>query len=129
MERSIFLDKYPIYSIELMKNEIQQQNVAEIIAYLKEKIDAHKTAAFVAIFDNYSHTKAMDGEIHPTIKDMQQLIFCFGPAIPATKVAAVRPRTLGVSELEDHFVVDFMDAPKAKLNAIMENWVESMRQI
>lgn len=127
MKKTIFMDKYPVYTLELLKSEVAQKNVSEIIEYFKAKIEAHPIAKFIAIFDHYSHTKSLDGEINPEILDAQNIIFCFGPAIPNTKILAARPRSIGVCELEDKFVIEFLEAPKEQLHDLMENWAKSLK--
>jgi hypothetical protein len=127
MRLSIFKEKYPVYSYEIAKNETTKQSVDEIIAYYKEKIDAHPVATYIATFDHYTHTSSLaEHHIHPEIKDVKNIIFCFGAEIPTTKVAAVRPRSIGVSEMEDRFVIDFMEAPNEKANEFMQAWTKAL---
>ena len=126
MKQSIFQDKYPIYSYEISKSEVTYKNVDEIIAYYKEKIQSHPIAIYIATFDHYAHTTSLDGDINPAIKDVKNIIFCFGAEIPNSKVAAVRPRSIGVSDLGDKFVIDFMQAPNDKANTFMENWTKGL---
>ena len=127
MKKTIFMDKYPVYSLELLKTEVEVKNVPEIIEYFKAKIEAHPIATFIAIFDHYSHTKGLNGPIMEGMKDAQNIIFCFGPAIPNTKILAARPRSIGVSELEDRFVIDFIEAPKEQLHDLMESWAKNLK--
>jgi hypothetical protein len=126
MKKTQFMDKYPVYSLELQKSNIKQTNITEIIEYFKAKIQAHPIAKFIAVFDHYSHTKGLNGEINPSIIDAQNLIFCFGPAIPNTKILAVRPRSIGIAELEDKFVIEFIEAPKEKMQQTMEEWTKEL---
>jgi len=126
MTKSTFMDKYPVYSYELLKTEIKENSIDEIIEYFKAQIEAHPIAAYIATFDHYSHTKNLGGEINPEIKNAKNLVFCFGPAIPNTKVIAVRPRSVGVAELEDRFVIEFMEAPKEEIHTIMEKWTKGL---
>ena len=126
MKKTIFMDKYPVFTLEVQKNEISQNNVDEIISYFKEKIDAHKIAAFISIFDHYAHTQALGGEINPDIKDAKNIVFCFGAAIPNTKILAVRPRSVAVAELENSFMIEFIEAPKEQLHEVMENWTKDL---
>lgn len=127
MKKSIFMDKYPVYSYELLKSEIKYTTTDEIVEYFKSKIEAHPIAAYIATFDHYTHTKNLNGEINPTIKDAKNIIFCFGPAIPNTTVIAVRPRSIGVVKLEDKFVIEFMEAPKEQIHETMEKWTKGLR--
>ena len=126
MKKTQFMDKYPVHSLELQKSNIKQTNIVEIIEYFKDKIQAHPIAKFIAVFDHYSHTKELNGEINPSIIDAQNLIFCFGPAIPDTKILAVRPRSIGIAELEDKFVIEFIEAPKEQIHQIMEEWAKGL---
>ena len=127
MKQTTFKDKYPVWTLELKKNEIKQKSVHEIINYFRKLIDAHPIAKYIAIFNHYEHTTDIGGEINPEIKDMQNIIFCFGPEIPNTKVAAVRPRSIGICELEDSYIIEFMEAPSEKAHETMEEWAKALK--
>ena len=126
MEKTIFMEKYPIYTFELNKNEITLQSTNAIVEYFKEKIESHPIAKLIAIFDHYGHTQSIDGEISSDILDVQNIVFCFGTVIPNTKVSAVRPRSIGVCELKDKFVIEFMEVPNEKLQELIESWVNGI---
>ena len=126
MEKSLFLDTYPIHSLTLLKTELRYKRMSQIVDYFKEKINADPVAHFIAIFDHYAHTKAIDGEIMEGLKDVQNVIFCFGKAIPNTKIVAVRPRSIGICEFEDRFVIEFMEAPKEEIHTIMQLWTKAL---
>lgn len=128
MKKTIFMDKYPVFSLELDKKEVEQKDVKQIIEYFKDKIESHPIAKFIAIFDHYSHTKNIEGDISPEILDAMNIIFCFGQAIPNTKILAARPRSIGVAELEDKFIVEFMEAPKEQMHDLMESWAKSLKK-
>ena len=127
MKKTILMEKYPVYTLELEKNEIVQKDVDAIIEYFHNKIETHPIARFISIFDHYSHTQALEGEINPEIKDAKNIVFCFGAAIPNTKILAVRPRSIAVAELENSFVIEFMEAPVDKLQEVMEEWATSLK--
>ncbi len=127
MKKIIFMDKYPVYSLELLKTEVKQQNVVEILEYFKTKIDAHPIGKFIAIFDHYTHTKSLNGPMVEGLLDAQNIIFCFGPAIPNTKILAARPRSIGICEFEDRYVIDFIEAPKEQLHELMEKWAKDLK--
>lgn len=127
MKQSIFRDKYPVWTIEFGKSEVKQESLNEIIEYFKDIIDAHPVAVFIATFDNYAHTKSIGGAINENIIGMQNIIFCFGKEIPSTKVAAVRPRSIGVCELENRFIIEFMEAPSEGGHKMMEDWAKRLR--
>ena len=126
MKKTIFMDKYPVYTLEIQKNETSLKNVDEILSYYKSKVDNHEIAAFISIFDHYAHTTNLSGEINPDILDAKNIIFCFGAAIPNTKMLAARPRSIGVAELKDSFMIEFIEAPVQKLHNVMESWTKGI---
>ena len=127
MKQKIFKEKYHIFEIEYKKSELQYKSVDEIIAALQVKIDAHPVIAFIAIFDQYKHTSSLkDGEINPSIKAAKNIIFCFGKELPTPEILAIRPRSIGVCELKDSFVVSFLEAPNDAANKTMEEFVKSL---
>ena len=128
MKQHLLMEKYPVFYMELTKDETTFKSVDEIIAYLKEQIDTHDVATYIATFDHYSHTKNLpNGKIAEHIKDAKNIIFCFGIALPDTKVLSVRPRSIGVSETDKGFDINFMEAPMPVANTAMEKWAKSLR--
>jgi len=127
MTKTILMDKYPIFSLEVNKDESTFKTVDEIIEHLKSLVDSHPVAKYIATFDHYAHTSSMqDGVITDEIKDAKNLIFCFGKQLPSTKILAVRPRSIGVSELENSFVIDFLEVPNEQLHVVTESWAKSV---
>jgi hypothetical protein len=126
MKKTIFMEKYPICTIEIKKNKTTYTTIVEVVEHLKSLVDNHKIAAYIATFDNYSHTTKLNGAINPNIKDAQYLIFCFGSAIPNTQILAVRPRSIGIAELDDSFMIEFLEAPKEELTILMQTWANSI---
>lgn len=127
MTRSILLDKYPIFSLELKKSELKEKSVAEIVKYFVEMIEQHPIATNIAVFDHFTHTKNLGGEIDEKILDAQNVIFCFGAAIPNSKILAVRPRSIGIVEFRDSFSIELMEAPNPKLQETMLEWVMKLK--
>ena len=122
------MEKYPVYSLQVEKTETGKQSVEEIIEYFRQRIDEHPVARFIAVFDHYSHTRALDdGFIDDEVLDARDIIFCFGLAIPAPEVMAVRPRSIGVVERENDFVISFMEAPMPMANSAMESWARGLK--
>jgi len=128
MKQKIFNDKYHIFEIEFDKKEMTYKSVDEIINALKEKIDAHKVITFIAIFDQFAQTKRLNGIIREDIKDAKNIVFCFGKEIPTPEVLAVRPRAIGVVELTQSFVVNFLEAPNEQANVTMEDMIKSLKK-
>jgi len=130
MKQSIIMEKYPIFELNIQKNETKFQTVDEIIEYLKDKIDNHPIAVYIATFDHYSHTKSLaDGEISPDILDAKNIICCFGKNLPKANLLSVRPRSIGVAELSNEFIVSFLEAPNPIANEAMESWVKGIVNI
>lgn len=128
MQQKIFKEKYHIFEIKFEKEELIYKNVNEIIEVLKKKIDENEIIAYIATFDQFTHTQNINGDINPSIKDAKNIVFCFGKEIPTPEVLAVRPRSIGVVELENHFVVNFLEAPNEQANIAMENIVKSLKK-
>jgi len=126
MTKAIFLEKYPVNSLIIQKSNIKYTNIDDILNYFKKKIDEHNIAVFISEFNNYLHTKSINGEINPDILDARVIIFCFGKQIPKPEILALRPRTIGIAELKDSFAFEFLDAPNENLQKVMEDWVKDL---
>ena len=127
MKQITVMEKYPVFTIEISKDETTYKNVDEIIEYLKTQIEAHPVATVIGVFDHYAHTASLEvGEIADTIKNAKNLICCFGKALPKPEVLAVRPRSFGVADMGDSFVVSFLEAPNPDANNAMEKWVKAI---
>lgn len=128
MKQSMAMGKYPISEIDIAKEETSFKSVDEILAYLKEKIDAHPVAAYIASFDHYTHTTNLGdaGEINPDILDAKNIICCFGKQLPTPTMLAIRPRSIGVVEMADMFVISFIDAPNSQAHETMVLWVKGI---
>ncbi len=129
MKKIVLLEKYPVYTLEVFKNETNYKNVKEIISYFENLINNHEIAKLISTFDHYSHTKSIGGAINEKILDAQNIIFCFGKAIPKTAMLAARPRSIGVCELEDSFMIEFLEAPNEDMNKLMEDWAKSVANL
>ena len=127
MKQITVMEKYPVFTLEIGKNETSYKNIDEIFTYLKEQIAAHPIATYIGEFDHYVHTSSLEaGEISDEIKDAKNLICCFGKILPKPEILAVRPRAIGVAEMEDSFVVSFLEAPNPEANAAMEKWAKGI---
>jgi len=127
MKEVIFKEKYHLMIKEIMKDDIKFNRVADFIDYFRTKVKEHPVAAFIGTFDHYSHTKGLkDGQVDAAILDAQHIVFCFGKALESPEVMGVRPRSIGVSELSDRFVIAFQEAPKALANDAMGAWVKGL---
>ena len=130
MKQTTVLEKYPVFTIEIPKEETSYKSTDEILAYLKEKIDTHPIAAYIGEFDHYAHTSSLeDGEIGEGIQTAKNIICCFGKKLPKAIILAVRPRSIGVADMGDRFVVSFLEAPNNEANAAMEDWVKAIANV
>ena len=122
-----FMEKYQIYTLDIKKSESKYSNTDEIIEYLKGCIENHKVAKFITIFDHYSHTKSLDEhEMDENIIEAKDIIFCFGKELKKPEVLGFRPRSIGVCEYEDRFVISFLEAPNPVANDTMKEWVKGV---
>lgn len=128
MKQTLLQEKYPIFVAEIAKDETDCQDVAAVAAYLRDRIAANEKVSFIDLFDHYAHTMAIGGEIAPDIKAAVNVVFCFGVALPKPQVLAVRPRSIGVADMGDRFVVSFLEAPMQFANDTMESWVKGLRR-
>jgi hypothetical protein len=127
MKQTLLQEKYPICVAEISKQETSCRNVDDIVTYLKNRIAEKEKVQFIGIFDHYAHTKNIGDEINPDIKAAVDVIFCFGFMLPNPQVLAVRPRSIGVADMGDRFVLSFMEAPMQPANEAMEAWVKGLR--
>jgi hypothetical protein len=67
-----------------------------------------------------------EGEIAADILDAKHVLFCFGTHLKNAQVMVVRPRSIGVLEKADRFILTFLEAPMPLANQAMESWVKSL---
>ncbi|MGC9456426.1 MAG: DUF6858 family protein [Halothiobacillaceae bacterium] len=128
MQQKTFQEKYPVFEMMLPKQETSRRDVGQVIEFLREKVMAHPLAAFIATFDHLAHTRSLpDGEVAEGIVGAQNIVFCFGIKLPGPTVMAVRPRSIGVTEYADRFVIDFMEPPMPMATEAMEGWVRALK--
>ena len=130
MKEITVLEKYPVLTIEISKKETTYKNIDEIFTYLKTKIETHPIAAYIGEFDHYAHTTSLEeGKMSEEILDAKNIICCFGKVLPKPEVLAVRPRSIGVAEMNESFVISFMEAPNPDANAAMKKWVKGIANL
>ena len=128
MQKLQFMDKYPINSMVVKKEETIFTSVNAILEHFSTLIEAHPIAKYIATFDHYEHTKSIEEcVIADGILNAKNIIFCFGKQLPNAKMLAVRPRSLGVCEFEDRFEIVFLEVPNEQLQVVVTKWVESLK--
>jgi hypothetical protein len=129
MKQTLLHEKYPLFVMELRRDESLFDSVDAICHYFRERIEAHRCGRFIAVFDHYAHTCNLpEGNVGDGILAAKNVIFCFGIALPSPEVLAVRPRSIGVAETDSGFVITFMEAPMPIANAAMEDWANGLRR-
>ena len=115
---------YPVFVLELNRNETDFRSVDEIVDHLKQQIESSEMGRLIGVFDHYKHTRHLRfGQIDTDILAAKNILFCFGLSLPEPSALALRPRSLGVAETRTGFVVSFMEAPMPVVNQAMEDWV------
>lgn len=128
MQYTHFMDKYPTFHVDIAKSATHYSSVDEIISFFRNKVESHPLACFIAEFDHYAHTKSLaEGEIAENIHAAKHLVFCFGIKLPTPLAMAVRPRSIGVCELDDSFNISFLEAPNPMMHAVMLEWVAELQ--
>lgn len=127
MKQLHFQEKYPVTVVDIAKSETRYDSAAAIAGYFKDCVAKTPRVSYIGEFDHYAHTQAIGGEIAPGIRAAINVLFCFGHALPNPQVLAVRPRSIGIADMGDHFVVSFMDAPMKPANDAMQAWALGLR--
>lgn len=123
MRQTLLQERYPVYTLEIGRDETAFDSVEAICRYFRDCIEGHPSAVFIAEFDHLAHTRSLpEGQVGAGIRAARNLVFCFGITLPNPQVLALRPRSIGVAETDQGFVVSFMEAPMPVANAAMEDW-------
>jgi len=127
MKRTILLDTHPMYSMKILKSETNFSDTTQIIDHFKGKIEENPEAVFIAVFDHYAHTKELNGEILPGVLDAKNLLFCFGHTIKNIEILAFRPKSIAICEMEDSFILEFLETPRPEVNQWMQSWIKALK--
>ena len=127
MKQSLFQEKYPIYTLEVSKSECKYPTLEELLGYFRQRIEEHPVAGYIADFDHYAHTAAQpEGKLEEGLVAARNLVFCFGTQLLKPEMLALRPRSIGVAEYADRFVISFLEAPMPAANEAMEAWAKAV---
>ena len=129
MKKTIFKDIYPIITYEISKNNFKMSSIDDIFDVLKVKIELDREATYISTFDHYSHTTKIGGKLMEGLIDAKNIIFCFGTAIPSTKVVALRPKSIGICEFKDRFVIEYVEPPREIAAKKVEYWLNELTGI
>jgi hypothetical protein len=127
MKQTLSKEDLALCRVDLLKAEARFHSVDEIVEYLRSRIEAHPMPRFIAVFDHYAHTASLpEGVVSPEILAAKNVVFCFGLTLPDPEALALRPRSIGVCELADRFVITFLEPPMPVANTLVEEWVRSI---
>jgi hypothetical protein len=127
MKQIHFQERYPITVLDIAKSETSHTSAAAIADHFKACIASTPRVSYIGSFDHFAHTQSIGGEIAPDIQAAVNVLFCFGHALPNPQVLAVRPRSIGIVDMGDRFVISFMDAPMKPANDAMQAWALAVR--
>jgi hypothetical protein len=127
VKQTLLQEKYPIFVAEIAKTETTYNTIDALVAYYKGKIAENPKVQFIGVFDHYAHTTKIGGPIVEGMTAAVDIIFCFGFAIPTPQMLAVRPRSIGIADMGDKYVISFMEAPMQPANEAMEAWTLALR--
>ena len=122
MEKVLLKEKYPVWKLEIEKSKLNK-TLDEIVNYFVEKIEKDPIAKLIWVFDHLKHTKSFSWSIMEWIKWAKMVVFCFWKELSSPLTLAVKPRCIGIAELENKFVISFMEAPSDWPNEKMKSWV------
>ncbi len=129
MTPEILEETCAIFALRLGKPLAAAPTMEALVEHFRRRIEAHPVARLICVFDHYAHTAALaEGEIAPEIIAAKNIVFCFGTAIPRPEALALRPRSIGIAETRDGFVVSFLEAPMPLANSAMESWALELTQ-
>ena len=129
MKQTVLQETFPVYVLEIDREETPFESVDAVCGYFRDCIKAHPSAVFIAEFDHLRHTRSLpDGRVGEGIRAARNLVFCFGITLPNPQALAMRPRSIGIAETDDGFVITFIESPMPVANAAMEDWALRLRR-
>lgn len=129
LKQTIEQIELPIFTLQLEDSECRFESADEIADYLKEKIESHKSAYYIATFDHLRHTASLpEGQVAEGIDTAINVVFCLGFTLQDPVQLATRPRSIGICHTDDGFTIAFVEAPMPVVNALMEEWANSLRR-
>lgn len=127
MEQHQEIRSYPLYSLEIPRQECRYPQFDTLLDHLQERIEQHPQVQFLGRFDHYHHTSSLEhGEVAGQIVAAVNLLFCFGITLPDPKCLAERPRSLGVAETEQGFCLSYLQTPMPLANREIECWLNEL---
>ena len=126
MEKILSKNRYPIYKKVILKLSTHRKNIEDIVTFLENQIKNDDLATYITTYNHYQDLKAKKSLIIDDIVEAKNIIFCFGSKLPNVEISAIRPRSFGIVETKDSFVISFLEAPGENGNKKMKKWVEQV---
>ena len=128
MQQALLRDDDPVCTLELEKSKTRHADMDALLAALKARVDAHPAAAYIATLDHESNPGGRAGQnVAADYVASKLMVFSSEVDMPNPGVLVVRPRTVGVTEFADRFVINFVVAPASVGTDPMEDWVRALR--
>lgn len=119
--------EYPIFKIEIKKTDTEFNTMEKMCDEITRIIKSDPKLTWLCDFDHYAHTiDVVKGPVDEKIKAARCLVFCFGISIPNPLVLAARPRSIGVCDMGDSFIISFLAAPREGTNETMVAWIDGL---
>jgi hypothetical protein len=129
LKKAVAQTELPIFTLQLEGSECRFDSADEIAGYLKEKIESHKAACYIATFNHLAHTRSLpEGQVAEGIDAALNVVFCFGFTLQEAVQLATRPSSIGICHNKEGFTISFIEAPMPLANALMEEWAMSLKQ-
>jgi len=127
LKKTLLQQTYPVYLLEIGHGECCFNSVEAIAHHLREEIETNLSAHIIGLFDHFAHTRQLpEGHIAENIHAAVNLVFCYGLTLPEPVQLACRPRSVGICETDEGFVITFLESPMPVVNGVMEAWAESL---
>ena len=127
MKKTLLQQTYPVYLLEIDRGECCFDSVEAIANHLREAIEANLSVRIIGLFDHFAHTRRLpEGQMAGNIRAAVNLVFCFGLTLPEPVQLACRPRSVGICETDEGFVITFLESPMPVVNGVMESWAETL---
>lgn len=119
--------EYPIFKTEIMKTDTEFNTMEKMCDEITRIIKSDPKLTWLCDFDHMKHTiDVVKGPVREDIKAARCLVFCFGISIPNPLVLAARPRSFGVVDVGDKFIISFLAAPREGTNETMTAWIDGL---
>jgi len=125
MKKIIVKEIYPVYQMEIKKTDLTK-SMWDIVDHFLQKVEKDPIAELIWIFEHCTHTKKLNWPMVEGVVDAKMIVFCFGSKIASIPSLALKPRSFGIVETEDKFIIEFMEAPSEEAVKKMTNWTKEL---